>query len=130
RLAVIGCGEVTRAKHLPALSKIAEISLVAVCDLDKNRAREVAAAFSIPKHSVDSNEIFAMQDVDAVGVCTDPGSHADLAIAAIRSGKHVYVEKPLALSVADCARLIAAADAGSVLTMTGFHMRFHRLIRQ
>jgi myo-inositol 2-dehydrogenase / D-chiro-inositol 1-dehydrogenase len=130
RLALIGCGEVTAEKHLPTIKKISEIELTAVCDLDKNRARAAAAKFGVARHSDDANEIFALRDVDAVGVLTDPGSHADLAIGAIRAGKHVLVEKPLALTPQDCARMIKEANARSVITMTGFHMRFHRLVRQ
>jgi predicted dehydrogenase len=130
RLAIIGCGEVVRAKHLPALSNVAGVSVIALCDLGRARAREVAAQFGVPRHCADAGEIFAMPDVDAVGVCTDPGSHADLAISAMRAGKHVLVEKPLALTTADCARMIDAAEASAVVAMTGHHMRFHRLIQE
>jgi len=130
RLAVIGCGEVTRGKHLAALTRLPGISVVAVCDVDERSVREAAARFSIKKHCTDSREVFAMPEVEAVGVCTDPGSHAELAVAAMRAGKHVLVEKPLALTTADCTRMIAAAEAAGVIAMTGFHMRFHRLIRE
>jgi predicted dehydrogenase len=130
QLALIGCGEVTRAKHLPALTRVRETKVVAVCDLDKDRARNAAETFGVSRQCCDANEIFAMPDVDAVGICTDPGSHADLAIAAVRAGKHILVEKPLALTPSDCTRMIKEANAGGVIAMTGFHMRFHRLIRQ
>jgi myo-inositol 2-dehydrogenase / D-chiro-inositol 1-dehydrogenase len=130
RLALIGCGEVTRAKHLPALARIRTASIVALCDLDEKRSRQVAGQFGVARHCTDAGEIFAMPDVDAVGVCTDPGSHADLAIAAIRAGKHVLVEKPLALTPPDCIRMMAESEGAGVIAMTGFHMRFHRLVRQ
>ena len=67
--------------------------------------------------------------MDAVGVLTDPGSHTELALAAIRAGKHVLVEKPLALVVSDAARLVREANSAGVVAMTGFHMRFHRLMK-
>lgn len=130
RVALIGCGEVTRAKHLPSLAQVSEVSVVALCDLDGQSAREAAARFRVAKHCTDAGEIFAMPEVDAVGVCTDPGSHAELAVAAMRAGKHVLVEKPLALTTMECSRMMAEADAAGVIAMTGFHMRFHRLMRE
>jgi myo-inositol 2-dehydrogenase/D-chiro-inositol 1-dehydrogenase len=130
RVALIGCGEVTRAKHLPALAQVNGIVVVAVCDVDGRFSREAAGRFRVAKHCTEASEVFAMRDVDAVGVCTDPGSHAELAVAAMRAGKHVLVEKPLALTTMDCARMIAEAEAAGVIGMTGFHMRFHRLIRE
>src|SRR5271170_5461409 len=130
RVAVIGCGEVTRAKHLPALAQVTGISVVALCDQDGQRSREVAEQFGIAKHCTDAAEIFAMPEVEAVGVCTNPETHADLAVAAMRAGKHVLIEKPLALTMVDCTRMMAASEASKVIAMTGFHMRFHRLIRE
>jgi len=130
RVAVIGCGEVTRAKHLPALAEVPGVSVVALCDLDSRRASEAAAQFGVARHCTDAGEVFAMQDIEAVGVCTDPESHANLAVAAMQAGKHVLVEKPLALTTVDCVRMIAAAKTAGVIAMTGHHMRFHRLIRE
>ncbi len=130
RLALLGCGEVSRAKHLPALMRIPEVEVVAVCDVDGGRCRAVADKFGISRHSTDSAEIFAMKDVDAVGVCTNPSSHSALAIAAMRAGKAVYVEKPLALTLAECERMVDESEQACVTAMTGFHMRFHRLVAQ
>lgn len=130
RVAVIGCGEVALAKHLPSLAHVQGISVVALCDSDERRAREVAAQFGVAKYCTDAREVFEMPDVEAVGICTDPGSHADLAIAAMRAGKHVLVEKPLALTATDCVRMMVEAETAGVIAMTGFHMRFHRLMRE
>jgi predicted dehydrogenase len=71
-----------------------------------------------------------MPTVDAVGVLTDPGSHANVAIQAVRAGKHVLVEKPLTLEVTEALLLVRESAAAKVIAMTGFHMRFHHLIRQ
>ena len=129
RVALIGCGEVVRAKHLPALARVPGAEVVALCDTDAERRERVAAQFRVARAFGSIGEALAGGDVDAVGVCTDPGSHADLAIAAMRAGKHVLVEKPLALSVAECRRMIEEAGRAGVVAMTGFHMRFHRLVR-
>jgi predicted dehydrogenase len=128
RLALLGCGEVARAKHLPALKRIAEVQVVAVCDIDRDRCQAVAQQFAIPRQTTAAAYVFAMGDVDAVGILTNPGSHEVLALAAMKAGKAVYVEKPLALTVAECERLVAEAERTRMPAMTGFHMRFHRLV--
>ena len=128
RLALLGCGEVVRAKHLPALRRIADVQVLAVCDINRDRCQALARQFNIPVATAEPSDIFAMTNVDAVGVCTNPGSHAKLALEAMRAGKSVYVEKPLALTVEECAQLVAEAGRAGVTAMTGFHMRFHRLV--
>jgi predicted dehydrogenase len=130
RLALLGCGEVVRAKHLPALKRIADLRIVAVCDLDHDRCQAVADQFGIPRQTTAAADVFAMKDVDVVGVCTNPGSHAVLAVGAMQAGKAVYVEKPLAQTVAECEQLVNEAERNRVTAMTGFHMRFHRLVAQ
>ena len=130
RLALIGCGEVTREKHAPALLRVPGVAVVALCDLDLSRCRAVAAQFPAARLCIDSREVFSMPDVDAVGILTDPSSHAELALAAIQTSKHVLVEKPLALVAHDAVRLVREARSANVVAMTGFHMRFHRLIKQ
>ncbi len=129
RLALIGCGEVTGAKHAPAIRPLAGVEVVALCDLDLARCRAVASQFPAAHLGTDSGEVFSMPDVDAVGVLTDPASHTELALGAIQVRKHVLVEKPLVLVAYDAARLVREANSAGVVAMTGFHMRFHRLIR-
>ncbi len=109
---------------------MAGAEVVAVCDIDACRRERVAAQFRIAGACGTIDEVLARRDVDAVGVCTDPGSHPELAIAAMHAGRHVLVEKPLALSVAECERMIEEAGRAGVVAMTGFHMRFHRLVRR
>jgi predicted dehydrogenase len=129
-IALIGCGEVVRAKHLPALARVAGAEVVALCDVDMDLCERVAAEFRIPGACRTIGEVLERHDVDAVGVCTDPGSHAGLAISAMRSGRHVLVEKPLALTVTECQCMIEEAGRAGVVAMAGFHMRFHRLVRE
>jgi predicted dehydrogenase len=130
RLALIGCGEVTREKHAPALLRLPGVAVVALCDLDLSRCRALAAPFPAARLCTDSREVFSMPGVDAVGILTDPGSHAELALGAMQTGKHVLVEKPLALVAHDGVRMVRQARSANVIAMTGFHMRFHRLLRQ
>jgi predicted dehydrogenase len=129
RIGVIGCGEVSGAKHLPVFAHIAGATVAAVCDLDQALARSAASRFGIPQVADSAAELLALGDIDLVAVLTPPASHAELAIAALRAGHHVYVEKPLALSVADSEAMLAEARRSGRTAVTGFHMRFHRLVR-
>ena len=129
RLALIGCGEVTRAKHAPSIQRLPGVEVVALCDLDLARCRAVGTLFPAARLYTDSREVCSLTNLDAVGVLSDPGSHTELALAAIRARKHVLVEKPLALKIADAACLVREANSAGVVAMIGFHMRFHRLLK-
>src|SRR6516225_998595 len=88
RLGMIGCGEVARAKHLPAIHALKGVEIAVAADLEQPRCREVAAQFAIPRTCSTIEELLQTPDLDAVAVCTPPLTHADLAIAALRAGKH------------------------------------------
>lgn len=130
RIGIAGCGEVTRAKHLPALLQVPGVVISAVCDVDEGRGQRVAKQFGIAAHYRDLTEMLAETEIDAAGICTPTGTHAALAVLAMRAGKHVWVDKPLALTSADCVVLARQAAESRTVAMTGFHMRFHRLVRQ
>lgn len=131
RLGLVGCGEVTKAKHLPSLAALPHIAVVALADHDVARADSLAEQHNVPWTGRDLGELLTAADVlgiDAIGVCTPPESHRELALAALRAGKHVLVEKPLTLNPDDARDLVAASAASSVVAATGFHMRSHRLV--
>ncbi|MYS22636.1 MULTISPECIES: Gfo/Idh/MocA family protein [unclassified Streptomyces] len=87
-----------------------------LCDLDVDRARKVLGGYSTVEATSDYAAVLADPTVDAVAVATPAGTHLDVALAAVRAGKHVLVEKPLAATYADGARLVAeAADRGLTL---------------
>jgi predicted dehydrogenase len=107
RLGIIGAGTISQSVHLPSIRR-AGLELRWVCDLSPSRAAEVAAALGT-RGTSRPDEVFADPQVDAVLIAT-PGSHAELAMRALRAGKHVLAEKPLALTlgeVDDLARLAA-----------------------
>ena len=101
----IGCGEVTEKKSGPAFSEVEGSSVVAVMSRSEQRARTYAITHSIPKWYTDAQQLIDDPDVNAVYVATPPSSHATFAIMAMKAGKPVYVEKPLASSYDDCARV-------------------------
>lgn len=131
RIGLAGCGEVTEHKHLPGLMQLAaDARVVAVADPDLKRAQRVAERYKIPHAFSGLDQLLANQDVDVVGVLTPPAFHREVAEAAMRAGKHVLIEKPIALRMEDADALIATAERSGVRALMGFHMRWHRLIRR
>ncbi|ROQ17371.1 putative dehydrogenase [Curtobacterium sp. PhB171] len=111
RVGVVGVGVISQQyfEHFPSLPGL---SLVAVADLDVDRAQAVGAAQGVRGTSVD--ELLAADDVDVVLNLTIPAAHADVATRALAAGKHVYGEKPLAMSTAEAEPVLAAARAAGL----------------
>ena len=130
RVGILGCGGIARVAHLPSLARIDGVSIVALADPD---ASCLSAARGITNNAAtfaDYADVVAMEGVDAVVVALPPALHADATIAALRAGKHVYVEKPLATSLDDAARVVAAWEGTSLTGMMGFNYRFNPIVRE
>ncbi|MEW6047398.1 MAG: Gfo/Idh/MocA family oxidoreductase [Bacillota bacterium] len=129
RVGVLGTGAIARIAHLPALNHLPGVQVTAVADVDRNRAEQAARRFSIPRVCSTIEEMVAQEPLDAVIVCTPNYLHAEHAVAALKAGKHVLVEKPIATTLADAlAMKNAAREAGRVL-MVGFTHRFYAFNR-
>src|SRR5882757_10269989 len=102
RWGIIGCGDVTEVKSGPALQRATGSALVAVMRRDRAKAEDYARRHGVARAYDDAAALIADPDVDAVYVATPPSSHAAYTLAAARAGKPVYVEKPMALSHAEC----------------------------
>jgi predicted dehydrogenase/threonine dehydrogenase-like Zn-dependent dehydrogenase len=130
RFAVIGAGSFARAYHIPNLRKIPDCELTAISTSTGVKARQVAQEFDAAYCTTDYRDVLADKDIDAVLIATRHHLHAEMAIAAARSGKHIFIEKPLALTLEDCQKVCeAVADAGVLLTV-GFNRRFASLVRE
>lgn len=127
-MALIGAGEVTEHKHLRALQDVPEVRVVALVDPDAQRCARVAAKYGIPQQFVDAEACIDAGVASVFGILSPPASHRSTGVAALRAGCHVLVEKPLALTLADCDALVAEGATAPGLAMTGFHMRWHRLL--
>ncbi|MFC4035001.1 Gfo/Idh/MocA family protein [Streptomyces polygonati] len=112
RIGMVGAGKISGA-YLDSLAKLDGLRLTAVTDLDTGRARE-AAGRGGAEVAADVSELVARDDVDAVLNLTVPAVHAEVALAAIAAGKHVYSEKPLATTREEAAGVLAAARAAGV----------------
>lgn len=117
RIAVIGAGTISQSIHLPTLQR-AGYETVMVCDLSPSRIEEVRVRYGI-FGTTSVSEVFSNPNIDAVLIAT-PGSHAQLAFAAIAAGKHVLVEKPLALTIAEIDELERAATDAGIVAQVGY----------
>ena len=106
--AIYGCGVISKT-HALALKDVAGAQLMACADFNPAAAESFAAANNI-RMLADWQALLACPEVDAVCICTPSGTHAPLAIEALNAGKHVVLEKPMALDTAQCDEIIAAAE--------------------
>lgn len=120
----IGCGEVAERKSGPAFSDVDGSSVVAVMSRQAAHARSYAERHAIPRWYTDAQELIDDPEVDAVYVATPPSSHATFAIMAMKAGKPVYVEKPLAASYDDCVRVNRISEQTGVPCFVAYYRRY------
>ncbi|WP_421383967.1 Gfo/Idh/MocA family protein [Bacillus salacetis] len=123
RMGLIGVGGIAQSRHIPAYKQLSEIvSIEAVSDINFKTAEDAAAEFGIPKVFADYHEMFS--HVDAVTVCTPNKFHAEISIAALKAGVHVFCEKPMAMAPAECQEMINAAEESGKTLSIAYHYRF------
>jgi myo-inositol 2-dehydrogenase / D-chiro-inositol 1-dehydrogenase len=128
----VGCGRAASTLHAPMLARVPGAMVVALADRDPARLTELASRHPAAMAHTDYRPLLEDPRVDLVAVCVPAMLHGEVAIDALRAGKHVFIEKPLALSVAECDRIVAAAgqaEASGVRAAVGFNLRSHRLVR-
>ena len=124
RVGVVGAGNISHNAHLPAYKSVTNAKVVAICDLDIERAKKAAEDFDIPHYYDSVTEMLANEDIDAVDICTWNSAHAPVAIEAANAGKHVICEKPLTVSVENAEKIAAAIKANGVKFMLAVPGRF------
>ncbi len=127
---VLGAHDWAEKAHLPGYAACERANLVAICDVQLDRARALAERFGIPKVYADHRELLADSSVQMVDVCTPTHTHLPLSIEAIEAGKHVLTEKPLAKEAPDAFRMAGVAQNRGVRTKTGFTFRYSPAMRQ
>ena len=120
----IGCGEVTEKKSGPAFNEVPGSQVVAVMSRSEKKARSYAERHHIRKWYTDAQELIDDPDVNAVYIATSPSSHATFAIMAMKAGKPVYVEKPLAASYNDCIRINRISEQTGVPCFVAYYRRY------
>lgn len=136
RIAVVGAGHVAQVAHIPAYRKNPDAQLVAVVDDDPVKARRIREQAGFAEWYEDIADMLKQSDVDAVDICTPNYLHAPMAITALRAGKDVLCEKPLARSAAEAEKMAEAADKYGRILMVAMNNRFredvttlHRIIK-
>jgi len=125
--AIVGCGRIA-PKHAESITALEEANLVAVCDIVDEKAEEFANKYNAKKY-LNFDEMLENPEIDVVNICTPSGIHAELAIKAIEKGKHVMIEKPIAMSVEDADRIIEAANRMGVKAAAVHQNRFNDSIQ-
>ncbi|MGD0089880.1 MAG: Gfo/Idh/MocA family oxidoreductase, partial [Planctomycetota bacterium] len=105
---IIGCGGIAQSQHLPNLTRAPHVWLKTLCDRREDVARAMQAKYSVPNLATNHAALLADPEIQAVVVATREDMQAQLTIEALRAGKHVYVEKPLANTAEECAAVVSA----------------------
>lgn len=123
KVGVIGAGSIS-AVHFDAYVNNAEVDLVAVCDLNRERAEQKAEQYGARKVFTDYKELLADPEIDAVSICTWNDTHAEISIAALDAGKNVLCEKPLSKTVEEALQVQEAVRRSGKVLQVGFVRRF------
>ena len=122
RVALIGCGSITRYRHAPEYASHPDVEIVAFADRHIERAEKLAKEYGGKAYDK-WQDVIALKDVDAVSVCTSNVTHGPITLAALAAGKHVLCEKPMATSDEEAASMIQAAKTAGKFLMIGHNQR-------
>jgi predicted dehydrogenase len=123
-VAVVGCGFIAQTAHIPNILRIPEAQLISIVDVEPSALSEAGEQFGISERFSDYRDVLKREDIDAVVICTPTSMHSQIAIDAAESGKHVFVEKPIASTSDDADLIINAAKKSAVKLMVGHFSRF------
>ncbi len=126
KIGIVGCGGIANGKHMPALSRIPEVEMVAFCDIIEERAQKAAKQYGTEDAKVytDYKELLADDSIEVVHVLTPNREHCAITVDALEAGKHVMCEKPMAKTAADARKMLEAAKrTGKKLTI-GYQNRY------
>ena len=125
---IIGAGGISEC-HTEGYKRLENVKVLAVCDINEDRAQKYAKRYDIPYVFTDYNEMLKMNELDAVSVTTWNNVHAPISIAALKAGKHVLCEKPLAMNASEAQEMVDTAQRAGKLLMVGFVRRFEENVK-
>lgn len=120
---IIGCGNVTEVKSGPAFNKVENSSLVAVMRRDAEKAADYAERHHVPKWYSSADELINDPEVNAIYIATPPDAHEELAVKAMRAGKPVYIEKPMARNAEECDRINEESRKTGIPVFVAYYRR-------
>ena len=108
RVGIIGCGKIAQVRHIPEYLANPHVELYGFYDINQARTEELAKKYG-GKAFASYEELLADESIEAVSVCAANHAHAEISIAALKAGKHVLCEKPMAVTLPECEAMVAAA---------------------
>jgi predicted dehydrogenase len=124
KVGVVGLGGIAQVAHIPILKKMPDVEIVAVCDIEGDRAAVIADRYKIPKSFENVEDMLELHDLDAVHICVPNNLHMPVAITALSNGKHVLVERPMAVSVEQAEKMVESAKKNKRKLMVAMNQRF------
>lgn len=124
RVGLLGLGAIAQVVHLPVLHSLEGVELAGVCDVDRSKATAIAGRFGNPRVYRSDEEVFNDPELDAIVICTPNYLHHTQSIAALEAGKHVLVEKPLAIKAEDAEQVLAVAERTGKTLMVAMNNRY------
>ncbi|NIP82729.1 MAG: Gfo/Idh/MocA family oxidoreductase [Gemmatimonadetes bacterium] len=124
KVGLVGTGAIAQIVHLPLLKELPGVRLEALCDIDEKKAGAIARRLDVPHVFDRTEDLFASDAVDAVVICSPSHLHHSQAIAALEAGKHVLVERPLAIDPAGAEAAVQAAERADRVLLVAYNNRF------
>ncbi len=124
RVGIIGCGKISERRHAPEYASNKDSVIVGYYDARRERAEALSKQFGGKVYD-SMEELIADPEIDAVSVCTANNAHADVTVKVLEAGKHVLCEKPMAMTVEDCYRMLDAAKKAGKFLMIGQNQRYN-----
>jgi predicted dehydrogenase len=123
KMGIIGVGGIAQSRHIPSFLALSDhVTIEAISDVNEQTAKSVAERFQIPTIFTDYREMF--KTVDAVTICTPNKFHAEMTVAALQAGLHVLCEKPMAMTLEECEKMLDAANKSGKVLAIAYHWRF------
>ncbi len=122
KVGIIGCGKIAQVRHIPEYSANPHAQVYGFYDINQERARELAERFG-GKAYASYEDLLADPQIEAVSVCAANHAHAEISIAALKAGKHVLCEKPMAITLEQCEAMVEAAERSGKYLMIGQNQR-------
>ena len=125
KVGVIGCGKIAITRHLPEYASNPDAEIAGVYDFNLERAKEVAEQYQTRAYE-SVEEMLNDPQIEAVSVCVRNSDHSKVTVDALRAGKHVLCEKPMAVSLDECKEMVKTAEKTGKKLMIGHNQRFNR----
>lgn len=123
---IIGCGRIAQIRHIPEYAENEAVQIAGYFDMNQERATMLAQKYGGKVYG-DVDELLADPEIDAVSVCVANNAHADISIRALNAGKHVLCEKPMAVTLEECIKMVETAKEKGKYLMIGQNQRFAKV---